>query len=463
MQLKFVNRSQELQFLERAYARPGSTLTVLWGRRRVGKTSLLRHFCQGKRLFYHVGTLATEKLALEQWSRGAASFFQDPVLGSQSLSSWPSVLAYLEQRARWETEPWGVVLDEFPYLVESSPALPSLLQASWDGGLKETGLNLILCGSSVAMMESLFFSQRSPLYGRRTGQWKVEPFTVKDLGCMYPRRSLLELLELYCVVGGMPMYADRFAEGTLLESIRREILSKGEALYEEVPFLLREELREPRVYQSILAALAGGAQKFGELSSKTGLDRGHLTGYLATLADLGLVRREVPVTEPRPEKSKRGRYQIADPFVRFWYRFVYPNLSRLEIGDVEAILATAVAPALHDYISAHVEEPLTGLTRNGSLSKYVPFPVATVGRHWSASEELDLVALSADRDQAFVAEVKWSREPISPSLGSELRRRVQGCQALRGCHVTLALISRSGFTGPPEQGVVHIDLARQEI
>lgn len=436
-------------------------MTVLWGRRRVGKTSLLRHFSQGKKILYHVGTLSTEKLALERLSAGAADFFQDPLLAIQPLTSWQAALTYLEQRALNEKEPWGIMLDEFPYLVESSPALPSLLQASWDSRLKNTGIKVVLCGSSIAMMESLFFSHKAPLYGRRTGQWKVEPFAVLDLGLMHPSRTVVELLELHCVVGGMPMYAERFSsDSTLLESIGREILSKGEVLYGEVPFLLREELREPRVYQSILAAIAGGAHKFGELSSKTGLDGGHLTGYLATLSELGLTRREVPVTEPRPDKSKRGRYQIADPFVRFWYRFVYPNLSRLEMGEVEAVLRGLVAPALHDYVSAHVEEPIAALVRNGPLSRHVPFPVDAVGRHWSATEELDIVALDQEAGQAFVAEVKWSREPVRPGLGADLLRRIEGCQALRGKQIIPALISRSGFTGRPIDGVLHIDLAQ---
>lgn len=460
MQLPFINRKLELAFLERTFQRDQAQMAVLWGRRRVGKTSLLRHFSQNKRVFYHVGTLSTEKLALERWSAGAAEFFQDAVLAVQPLASWQAVLTYLEQRAETEPEPWGMVLDEFPYLVESSPALPSLLQASWDHRLRNTGVKLVLCGSSVAMMESLFFSQRAPLYGRRTGQWKVEPFSVADLGEMFPSLGLVDLLELYCVVGGMPMYAGRFRSSEpLLQGIGREILTKGEALYEEVPFLLREELREPRVYQSILAVIAGGGHKFGELSSKTGLDGGHLTGYLATLAELGLVRREVPVTEPRPEKSKRGRYQIADPFVRFWYRFVYPNLSRLEVGEVDGVLDEIVAKQLHDYISAYVEKPLAWLFRQGALREMVPFPVTAVGRHWSASEEFDIVALDNEGAQAFVAEVKWSREPIRWSLATDLQRRVASCQALKGRQVTLALVSRAGFTGTPVKGVLGVDLS----
>ncbi len=456
----FVNRVREMEFLERMFHRAGAQMVVVWGRRRVGKTALLQHFALRKRMLYHVGTLSTERMELERWSARAAEFFQDPLLVAQPLTSWEAVLAYLTDRAGRADGEWGVVFDEFPHLVQSSPRLPSLLQAAWDGGLKETPIRVVLCGSSVAMMETTFFSQRAPLYGRRTGQWKVEPFDVCDLGQLFPGRGLVDLLELYCVIGGVPLYAERFDQSApLLRNIRDHILAKGELLYEEVPFLLREELREPRVYQSILAVIAGGAHRFGEISSKTGLDRAHLTGYLATLAELGLLAREVPVTETQPEKSRRGRYLILDPYVRFWYRFVFANFSRLEAGDEDGVLSS-IAAQLHDYVSLNVEAPLASICRRGPLRGLVPFEPVFVGRHWSPGEEFDIVALDGERKRAFVAEVKWSAGPVSAALAADLQQRIHACEALRGMDVTVTLISRSGFRGEQAPGAIYVDLSR---
>lgn len=455
---KFTNRVDELAFLERMFARSGAQMLVLWGRRRVGKTELLREFSRDKRMLYSVGTQSTERVTLANWCRQAAEFFQDPLLQAQPLETWEAALVYLTERAS-RSGGFGLILDEFPYLVEATPSLPSQLQAAWDEHLRHTDVKLILCGSSVAMMESLFFSSRAPLYGRRTGQWKLEPFRVPDLGLLLKGKSLVELLEHYCVVGGMPMYSTLLDPGApLLENIHRFILARGEVLYEEVPFLLREELREPRVYQSILAALAMGSHKFSELSSKTGLDRAHLTAYLGTLAELGLVEREVPVTEPRPEKSRRGRYRILDPFVRFWYRFVFSNLSRLELGQTETVLAE-IAGSLHEYVSLHVEEPIADLLRRGPLADLAPFPIDRIGRHWSSSEELDLVALDRAGGRALVGEVKWSRQPVPISVVSELNRRIESCLALKGVAVTRAVISRSGFRGAKPEGVLWVDLS----
>lgn len=458
----FVNREQEISFLNRLFERDGAQLVVVWGRRRVGKTALLQHFAQDRRILYHVATLSTESLELERFSAQAAEFFQDALLAIQPLASWQAALSYLCDRARREPGSWGLVLDEFPYLVQASPRLPSLMQAAWDEHLKATQIKLILCGSSVTMMESTFFAPRAPLYGRRTGQWRVEPFGPVELGLMFPGKGLPDLVELYCILGGVPMYAERFsARAPLFDNIRDHILTKGEALYQEVPFLLREELREPRVYQSILAAMAGGASKFSELSSKTGLDRAHLTGYLGSLADLGLVAREVPVTERRPEKSRRGLYVILDPFVRFWYRFVYPNLSRLEIGQAEGVLRDVVAPGLPGYLGRCVETPIRELFRRGPLRRFVPFEPAYLGRHWSPTEEFDLVAMDSERSRAVVGEIKWSNTAAPARLAAQLLERIGSCKELQGVDVTPVLISRAGFRGDRRAEASYVDLRKE--
>jgi hypothetical protein len=338
------------------------------------------------------------------------------------------------------------MLDEFPYAVEGDSALPSLLQHEWDRQLQQSRIKLILCGSSIGMMERLGLSESSPLYGRRTGQWRLLPFGPREFSLLWPASNLGSLLAVYCVTGGNPLYVGMFEpQKSIGENIRAKILSKGCMLYDEVPFLLREEVREPRVYQAILAATAGGARKFSELSSKTGLDKAHLTRYLAILADLSIIEREVPVTEVHPEKSRRGLYRVADPFVSFWYRFVFPNRDRLELGETDQVFRQEVDPALDEYISRTVEPHLGSLFRT-RWRALVPFEPAFMGRYWDDRREIDWLILDRSRTQAVAVEVKWSRTPVNAArLAEDLSAKVMAVPALRDCRMTSVLVSRAGF------------------
>ena len=250
----------------------------------------------------------------------------------------------------------------------------------------------------------------------------------------------------------MPGYLARLDPAAgIAENLRRLLLTPGEPLYEEVPLLLREELREPRVYFAVLAAVAAGARKFGELSSKVGLDRANLTRYLAVLADLGLLEREVSVTEPHPDKSRKGLYRIADPFVATWFAFVHPNRDRLERGQADAVLREVVVPRLPQHLAVAAEPIVLRMCRDGAFGPLAPFEVAFAGRHFSPTAEFDLVLLDAPRRRALVGELKWTRRPEPPSLMDDLRRRVEAEPAFEGIEVTYALISRSGFSGRPRR------------
>lgn len=456
----FVDREREIEFLEKKFAAPGAEFLVIWGRRRVGKTAVLQHFSRDRRVLYHTAARTTVVGELARFSGKVSAFFSDPLPAAQAFASWEAALAYLASRA--EAEPFGLVFDEFPNLCEGDASLPSLLQIIWDERLSRTPLKLVVCGSSIGMMERTFFSPTAPLYGRRTGQWQIAPFSPAQLRLMFPGKNMSEVLEAYCVVGGAPMYSVRFdLERSLRENIREHILTKGEMMYEEVPYLLRQELREPRTYQAILSAIATGATKFSEISSKTGLDRGHATRYLTTLAELGLVEREVPVTERHPEKSKKGRYRIADNFIRFWYSFVFPNLTRLEANDAESVLTEAITPEFDSYVGQTVETAVASLLLEPMLRQRIPFDPVFAGRQWGAGGEFDVVVLDADRTRALVTEVKWSRKPVRRQIADGLTERIQASPVLRELETFPCIVSRSGFSrseDAPEKAV-FIDLS----
>lgn len=440
--MEFLDREHEISLLSEHLERPGAGFFVLYGRRRIGKTELLRRVLEGRgAAAYHVGTRSTPVEELGRLSATLAREWGQPFLATQALSTTEALLAYLEGLGG----PRILALDEFPYLAEGDPSLPGLLQAAWDRTLSRGDLKLVVCGSSVSMMEETFLSPRAPLFGRRTGQLRLGPLPPHVLGRVFPGPPA-RIVELAALFGGVPGYLRRLDPDLDLDAnLRRHVLARGEPLYEEVPFLLREELREPRVYAAILAAVAAGARKFGEISSKVGLDRANLTRYLAILSDLGLVEREVPITEPLPDKSRKGLYRIRDPFVGTWYALVHPFRDLLESGAIDRAW-----PLVQERLARRIPHAIEPVVRDLFLSRCadrIPFPVAHAGRHWGPDAEFDAVFLDAERRRAFVVEVKWSSEPVGVGTLEDLRTRCARDPALGPLERTCAVVSRAGFRG----------------
>jgi AAA+ ATPase superfamily predicted ATPase len=294
------------------------------------------------------------------------------------------------------------------------------------------------------MVERMALSRDAPLYGRRTGQWRLEPLSPWHLAG-FVKGALSSLIPWYAAFGGVPHYLVLLdPTRSLAENLFENAWTRGAPLYEEVPFLLREEFREPRVYFSILSAVASGAERFGEISSKTGLDRANLTRYLAELGEVGLLRRHVPVTERMPEKSRLGLHKVADPFTRFWFRFVHGNRDRIEMGDGRDVLRERVMPAMDAFVAPVAEDVARDLFCETSARDLVPFEPVFRGRYWSRSAELDVVLLDESRRRAFVAEVEWSKKTASASLLDDLRTRVARVPELATLDLTFALVSRTG-------------------
>ncbi|ALM74800.1 ATP-binding protein [Thermococcus barophilus] len=388
----FVDRERELEFLERKWKEKSAQLIIIYGRRRVGKTMLLKEFLKDKGGVYFLATADS----MGENVKGLAEKFAE-LTGREyfkEVEDFGKLFRYLADELK--NERVAVVLDEFQYLMSLKPGILSILQKVWDEHLRDTGIFLVLCGSSIGMMERVM-EYRSPLYGRRTGQWKVEPFDIRAIAEMLPDRSMEELVKTYAVFGGVPFYLD-LAKGLGVEkAIREKVLRKGEVLYEEPEFLLREELREPRVYKLILKGISLGYETLGELVNFTGLNRGNLSRYLDTLERLGIVGYELPYG-----KRKRGRYYIKDNFFNFWFRFVYPNLADLELGLVDEVWVR-VEKDLNAYYGRMFER----LIREMLKMKILDFGQRRVARWWHKGEEIDAI-LELDDGLLFV-EVKWGR------------------------------------------------------
>ncbi len=440
--MTFVDREEELRFLNRMYVSDSAQLVILYGRRRVGKTTLLREFAKSKPALYYMATRLPEAQQLAELGEIAGSFFNDPLLSDNGFRDWRQVLSYLARRS----EPFLFLLDEFPYLVEANPALASLWQRGWDEELSTSKAKIVLSGSSIAMMEKETLAHNSPLYGRRTGQLKLEPFPFREAGKFFPHYDESDQIRAYAILGGTPYYLSRFDDTVpLLDNVRDQIFSRGAVLLEEVEFLLREELKEPRIYFGILQALAQGKRKPSEIANATGLSHGTLSKYLSVLQKLALVTREVPATELAPEKSKKGLYAIADPFVRFWFRFVLGQRNLLEMERTgEAI--RLLDKALDDFTAPIYEEIARDEVNRGLLDEVTRTTWVGARRWWDRTREVDIMAFSEERQSVLIGECKWSRKPVGINILATLENASNGIPVEENLRRVYVLFSRSGFT-----------------
>jgi hypothetical protein len=305
------------------------------------------------------------------------------------------------------------VIDEFPFLVEGNEAISSLFQKGWDEHLQGSKIFLILCGSSIGMMERETLMYRSPLYGRRTGQLLVQPLRFKDMREYFPSVDLRRLVEFYAVLGGIPSYWRQFsAKKDTMANISENILNKERILYHEVEFILNEELRQPRNYFSVIRSISFGNTKLNDIIQQTGLDKGMVSKYLSVLEELHIVTREVPVTEKNPQRSRMGIYRIEDSFFNFWFRFIFPNKGYIEEGQFKEVLKTKISPNFNDFVGHAFEdickEVLWEMTRTGDL----PFNPSKIGRWWYKENEIDLAALREDGRDILFVECKWKTQPV---------------------------------------------------
>ncbi|WP_121743411.1 ATP-binding protein [Natronorubrum halophilum] len=436
--MTFYDRNDELAALDTAFGSPDHEFYVVYGRRRVGKTELLKEFCTSRPHIYFLAAQEAEHRQREKFVEQVADGFSDRI---PRIDGWDDAFEYLGEKLASERR--VVVIDEFPYLVDENDSVPSYVQAFVDEQLQHTDSMLVLCGSSVSTMESEVLGHESPLYGRRTGQIDLQPFSFQQARDVISY-DIVDAIRSYSVTGGTPLYLTLFDyDRTLAENIRSRVLSPTALLYNEPEFLLRTELRTPARYMSILEAVALGHTTPNDISGATGVDPGPLSKYLQTLRRLRLIDRDVPVTASG-QKSKRSRYRVADEFLRFWFRYMEPNRSSIEEaptvvfdGTIEPDLPTHVATTYEEVCQEAVWEAV----RCGDIDPY-----AKVGRWWYGEEEIDIVGLAPDDDRILLAECKWTADPVGHALVKSLRSKAESVRWGSGNREEqFALFSKSGF------------------
>ncbi len=445
----FVDREIELAWLDQRWRAAEAQLLIIYGKRRVGKTALLKQFIREKPAVYVLADRRPEREQLKEVAARLGAYVGDSFIGRKGFESWLETFEYLEARVRGRAGPrphrLALILDEYPYLAENNPATSSLFQKGWDETLSRLPLLLVLCGSSMAMMESETLAQRAPLYGRRTGDLLVRALGFRGVRQFLPKGwSFERCVEVYAVLGGMPGYLRQFDwEADLWENVREKILTPGAFLFREVDFLLKEELREPRNYLAILRAISQGKRKFGEIINDTGLAKNVLHKYLHVLEDLQLVQRKVPVTEKAPQQSKRSLYGLQDPFIAFWFECGYPYTSDLELGETRPALRHVQRMLPHLQGRAY-ERIAREMVRQG---QGLPFPLHRVGRWWDNQSEIDVVGLNEEQNAILFGEVKWSAKPIGTNIFQSLKEKASRVPwGKTGRREVFALFSRKGFT-----------------
>lgn len=446
--MSFVNRTQELAFLEQHFASDRAEFLVVYGRRRVGKTELLRHFNVGRPQLFFVASQTTPEHLLRELSSLLTELPDSPLPVGTVLQDWPAAFRIFGQLGR--DRRFVVVLDEFPYMLQADPSVASQLQNLWDAELRRTTLMLVLCGSQVSIMESEVLGQRSPLYGRRTGQWRLKPLSYRDAALFFPGYRPEEQLMAYGILGGMPAYLEQFDPDKALGiNVVEQILSRGTMLYEEVQFVISTELREAARYYAALAAMAAGATQHSEIARAVfgPESRDSAKPYLNRLEALHLVVRKVPATVRNPQRTRSAIYSIADPFVRFWFRFAVPNHSALEQGRAQEVWEQRIKPFLPDYIGYVFEECARAHTWALAGAARLPFEPDAVGSWWDGREEVDVVAVHHATRDAYLAECSWSGGPLHPREIDELKRKAAHFQTATGYAPRgLALYARRQFS-----------------
>lgn len=375
----FVNREAELKKLDKIYRSEDSDLVIIYGRRRIGKSELVRESLKKvDGSVYYQATDSTEKIQREEFVEAIEETYPEV---KDLKKEWETILKFLGRKDA------VVVIDEFPYLVKQDGSVPSVFQKVWDTELKDSGITLILIGSSISVMRDKVLSGGSPLHGRKTGIIDLGPLDFKHYSEFLPNYGHEELFRCWGVFGGTPEYINSLdTDRTVEENIRKLVLSRKSLFRNEPEFLLRTELKEPSRYMSILKAIAKGKTSRNDIAQDIGLESSSISSYLSKLELLRLVRRNVPVTE-KAEKSRRGVYRLKEPFFRFWFRFVYGREDIIQLSD--NYYRTKVKPEMNHFLSSRFED----LCIN-NLPNLVDKSYRRIGRWWFREKEIDVVGVT---------------------------------------------------------------------
>ncbi len=440
----FYCREDELQKLNKRYNNGKFECIIIYGRRRVGKTALINEFCESKKTIFFSALRGTAQENLTALSQ-AIYTCKDP--DATEAPEFRSYDAAFNEITRMSKEDRIIfVIDEYPYLAKAEESVSSHLQHIIDHEWSKTKLYLILCGSSMSFMEEQVLGYESPIFGRRTAQFKLEALTYKEAAVFNPDLDNAGKALVYGITGGIPHYINKLdVHGDVDEALLVNLFDRASYLFEEPGNLLKQELREPAVYNSIISAIAGGASRQNEIATKVGIESNTCAKYLKVLLELGILKKVTPITE---NAGKRTVYVIGDNFFRFWYRFVPPNMAAISSGRIRQIYEWAVKKHLSDNMSFIFEK----MCREYMLyyAEDLPIDLSDVGPWWGTDTkmkkevEIDIIGTPAVGREYIIGSCKYKNERVGVDELEILRyyASVFG----HGDRYHYFIFSKSGFT-----------------
>ncbi|MEG0547056.1 MAG: ATP-binding protein [Oscillospiraceae bacterium] len=437
----FIGRENELHTLDKLYHSDKFEFAVIYGRRRVGKTALISEFAKNKDTIFFTGVETNAKQNLDNFSRCIMEYTTG-VAANSSFSSFQSALEYVFELAKGKRI--VLVIDEYPYVARASKSLASTLQLLIDKNKDSSKLFLILCGSSMSYMEDHVLAYKAPLYGRRTAQLKINPFEFFEACRYFTKLSDEDKALAYGIVGGTPQYLMQINDSlSIEENIKNTHLNPTSSIFEEPNNLLKQEVREPAIYNAVITAIATGCSKMNEISTKIDEDTSVCATYIKNLIALGIVKKELPYGE---KSSRKTIYSIEDNMFRFWYRFVPENASIISRGATD-LAYSRVAPQLNAYMGGVFEEICKQYLWKLLLSGNCPVNFNDLGRFWGTNpktrtqEEIDI--MGTDKDFALFGECKWKNEKVDLKI---LLKLVERSELFSYKKNHFYLFAKTGFT-----------------
>lgn len=409
---KFYCRENELRKLNSRYEAGEFECMIIYGRRRVGKTALINAFCKDKPTIFFSALNTTGQENLQSLSKAIFNYEKPDSSVTAEFKNYDDAFAEITELG--QEKRLIFVIDEYPYLAKSKPVISAMLQHLIDHKWSNTKLFIILCGSSMSFMENQVLGQESPLYGRRTGQLKIEPLNYKDTAVFNSNLSNEENALIYGITGGVPHYIKKLGvKDDIDKALLNNLFDRSGYLYEEPANLLKQELREPAIYNAIIRAIAEGALRVADICGKVSESNTTVVKYLKTLIDLGIVKKETPITE---KAGRKTIYLLADNFFRFWYKFVPNNANAIDSGRITRIYAQTVKKYFSDYMGLIFEKMCQDYLLY--YADNLPNEIVDIGQWWGTDAknkkqiQIDIVCTTVSPNEYIIGSCKYRNEKI---------------------------------------------------
>ena len=438
-----IGRSEELEILNSLYNSSKFEYLVMYGRRRVGKTTLLQEFAKDKNTVFFPAQEKNDALNLQDFSKMVQMKLDGMYISS--FEGWKEAFEYIDKKVNKRTL---IIIDEFPFIAEENPTIKSILQHVIDHLWKKNGnIFLILCGSSVSFMETDIMGNKSPLHDRQTSSMEVVPFDYYDSSLFYPSYTNEQKLIAYGILGGVPRYLEAFDDSlSIEENISKTIIKKGSYLNEEPSNLLKAELRDPNVYNSILSAIASGRNKVQEIADYIHEDKGKVSKYLIVLQTMRLVEKKVPCGEG--EGSRKGIYKLTDNFFRFWFRYEFTNNTYYEMLGAEAASKEIMA-GISDYMGEAFEGICMEYFVRKARKKELPFIPFQIGKWWGnnkyikAQDDVDILMIDKSGKKGIFVECKFTNSKVPHAEYEDLKNAMMAFPDIKEKYIYF--VSKSGY------------------